>query len=108
MTKYLQDDTFNALIDRLQGAFMIAATNTGTYLDRELLAALADFDAMPESADAHTLLDELDLTVALIDRLRSSFMIAATSTGTDLRDQLVEALADADVMPASCASELLV
>ena len=44
---------------------------------------------------------------ALLDRLQGAFMAAATNSGTDLRDQLVEALADADVMPASCALDQL-
>lgn len=33
--------------------------------------------------------------------------IAATSTGTDLRDKLAEALAGADVLPEACRGDFL-
>lgn len=39
---------------------------------------------------------------ALLADLSDAFMAAATTTGADLRDKLVEALAVAGVMPECC------
>lgn len=38
----------------------------------------------------------------LLNDLAGAFMVAATSTGTDLRDELAKALAVADVLPGCC------
>lgn len=43
---------------------------------------------------------------ALLDDLSAAFMIAATSTGCDLRDKLAEALANADVLPEMCRPDV--
>lgn len=43
---------------------------------------------------------------SLLDDLSAAFMIAATSTGCDLRDKLAEALASADVLPEMCRPDV--
>ena len=44
----------------------------------------------------------------LVEGLHAAFMRAATSTGTDLRDQLITTLAEAGILPASCRPDLSV
>lgn len=41
----------------------------------------------------------------LLADLTGAFMAAATSTGTDLRDKLAEALACADILPEVCRGD---
>ncbi|WP_156317431.1 hypothetical protein [Cypionkella psychrotolerans] len=42
----------------------------------------------------------------LVADLAEAYMRAATTTGTDLHDVLVEVLADADIMPERCRADL--
>lgn len=49
-----------------------------------------------------------DTTYArLLDDLTGAFMAAATNTGTDLRDKLAEALAEADLLPEVCRGDFV-
>lgn len=43
----------------------------------------------------------------LLADLTGAFMVAATSTGTDLHDKLIEALACADLLPESCRADYM-
>jgi len=43
----------------------------------------------------------------LLDDLTGAFMTAATTTGTDLRDKLAEALAGADLLPEACRGDFV-
>ncbi|MFA7433928.1 MAG: hypothetical protein WCZ72_09460 [Gemmobacter sp.] len=49
---YIPDATFDRLLADLSGAFMVAATTTGTDLNDVLLEALANAGVMPEYARA--------------------------------------------------------
>ncbi|KGJ02937.1 hypothetical protein IT40_25265 [Paracoccus versutus] len=45
---------------------------------------------------------------ALLRDLSAAFMIAATSAGRDLHDELAEALANADILPEMCRPDFAV